>query len=311
MTEIARLESKVDQFRSLLEEEKRQHPEPDFAAELQMSSLRSQLTQLEEELRKAKEVRDREVIELRFFRDDIYGSLPLGTLGNVALNLSKAWHAVAHYVRSGGGGQTASIPEKIVGDLDLQFAGLGSGSARVWISGSLSPDLFGDSLLERSLHRTFDLLRAESNDELGEAVSRIGMRSMRRFRDVLDVLEDERYHLEMTWRSPRGETEEWSGSYQNIRQLQKQLHQFEVQEPETFKTVGTLYSASLGGQFTITSVDDEEKYEGRYPDNLKRKMKQLRVGQKVRARIQSVTYLNAALNIERIEYTLLDIKEAT
>lgn len=304
MNEIAQLETKVDRFERLLNKEQQRHPEPDFAAELQMSSLTAQLQQFQRELREAKAERKREVVELRFMRDDLFGQLRLKTLGVVAQNLADALHAGSHYIQSNKG-RGGSIPESIISTLDLQMVGLRPGSSRLVVSGELSPNLFGESLLQKSLVNTFDLFQAETPEDLTEAVSTLGVRSMRRLRDLLDEIADEGFEMELTWNTPSNEKKTWYGDRRTIRKLRNTLKDFETTEPETLTIEGTLYSISLSGRFTIAS--GEEVYKGRFPDELERKIRKFHVGQEVKAQIESLTYVNETMNIERVKHTLTGI----
>lgn len=305
MNTIARLETKVDRFQRLLNEEQQRYPEPDFAAELQMSSLRSQLQQFQRELREAKAERKREIVEVRFMRDDLFGQLRLKTLGVVAQNLADALHAAAHYLRSNKG-RGGKIPESIISTLDLQMVGLRPGSSRLVISGELSPNLFGESLLQKSLLNTFNLFQADRPEDLTEAVSTLGVRSMRRLRDLLDEVADEGFEMELAWNTPHDERKMWHGDRETIRRLRATLNEFETTEPETLRVTGTLYSISLGGRFAIKTSDSV--YKGRFPDELERRIRQLRVGQKVEARLEALTYVNDAMNVAHVKYTLTGIE---
>lgn len=307
MSTIARLETKVDRFQQLLNEEQQQHPEPDFAAQLQMSSLQGQLQQFQRELREAKAERKREVVEVRFMRDDLFGQLRLKTLGVVAQNLADALHAAAHYIRSSKG-RGGRIPEEIVSTLDLQMVGLRSGSSRLVVSGELSPNLFGESLLQKSLLNTFELFESEDPDAITDAVSALGVRSMRRLRDLLDEVVEKGFEMELKWNTPSNEQKTWHGNRRTIQRLRDTLKDFETTEPETLTVEGTLYSISLSGRFTIAS--GEEVYKGRFPDELDRRIREFRIGQEVKAQLNALTYVNEAMNVERVKYTLMGIEPA-
>lgn len=313
MENIAYLEKEVEDFRALLSRERAEHPDPDFAAELQLSNLRAQVQQIEEDLRKAKERRQREVVRWRFMRKDAHGSMPLLSVGSITENLAKALYGAAHYLKSGisGGGP---IPQSVIGRMDLQFVGLESGSSTMIISGKLSPDMFGESLLENSLRRFFDLLQAEETEEIADAVSAVGIRSMRRVKDVLETVKEEGYDLEVTWHSASAESTRWEGNRSTIRRLFETLNSFEQVEPEEITVQGKLRGGELktprgtGGRFTIISLSDEKTYSGQYARRAESKMRSVRLGQEVRARLEKTAFVNAALEIERTEYTLIDIE---
>jgi len=235
------------------------------------------------------------------------------SVGAIAENLAKALYGTAHYMRSGisGGGP---IPQSIIGTMDLQFVGLESGSSTMIISGKLSPDVFGESLFENSLHRFFDLLQAEGTKEISDAVSAVGIRSMRRVKDVLRTVKQEGYSLEIIWQSASSESTQWMGERRTIDHLFQTLDSFDQIEPEEITVQGKLRGGELktprgtGGRFIIVSLEEEETYSGQYARRAEGKMRRVRLGQEVRARLEKTAFVNVALEIERTEYTLIDIE---
>lgn len=305
MNDIPRLEAKVERFEGLLAAEARRYPEPDFAAELQMSSLRAQVETLREALRQAKAVREREVVELRFRRDDVAGDMPLVAFGKAAQYVGQALHAAAHHLRTGAG-QGGPIPADLKALLDLRMVDLQPGSARVFVSGRLAPDLFGASLLEASLRYVFALLQADTDGALTDAVAALGLRSTRRLRDLLDGVSGDGFDLEIVWNAPGDTRKAWRGDRAAMRRLYRTLEQFDVSEPKRFTVTGTLYQVSLGGAFTVQG-DGGTTYRGRFASKVESSIRALRVGQRVRARIEATTYVNDAIGAQRTSYRLVGI----
>ena len=303
METIQALEQRLEEAQSLLVG---LDASQDFASRMSRQSMEHHISDLQQQLRVAKEEREKEVVELRLMgRLAQEGSLPLPVLADIAGNLSKALYAASYYIRSGKeiGNR---IPADIKHLLDLRLADLRSGSTRVFVTGMLSPDLFGNSLLENSLDGAFRLLNAESSDELEEAASNVGIRSARRVHNLLDALDKAGLEAVFEWVTPGNEERVWNGNAKSIRRISSSLKQLKVKDPEYFNVTGQLVTLSLKGKFEIRVPEEvgAKTYQGTFPTRLLDTVKQFHIGDEVLARIEARKIVNEATGAVRVRYNL-------
>ena len=311
MTEtITYLEQRLDEARTLLSTTEGQD---DFASRLGRQSMEQHVDDLQQQLRSAKAERETEVVELRLLGEIAKaGALPLNILGEIATDLSRALHAASYYVRSGRE-LVSRVPSDITHSLNLRFADVQPGSTRLFITGTLSPDLFGRSLLEESLDGTFELLRASSDDDLEDAVSSIGFRSVRKLGELLETLDKAGLAAEVKWDSPQGDRLRWEGSQQDIRRLTQSLKRLRTTEPEHINVRGQIIALSLKGRFELRVRDEEEDrqrtYRGTFPARLNEDVQQVRLGQEVVARLEVSKVVNEATGHSKTRYALVALDE--
>jgi hypothetical protein len=135
MSLIAALETQIDKANALLEHYGSLPDADRPSRKLSVASLQVHLQDLQEQLRNAKFERDKEVLVIRVSE---LTSIPLQIAGSIATHAAQTLHSIAKYISTGEDG---NVPERIVNSLDLQFAGVGTGSTKIYISGRLSPDL--------------------------------------------------------------------------------------------------------------------------------------------------------------------------
>lgn len=193
-----------------------------------------------------------QVIDFRFFGARADGSIPLDSFIKIFDPISRALKSSAHKILTGSDeGKTAPI----VGDyLNLKLAGISYGSTRVFISGSVAPDLTGSSLLQKTLEEFFILLNA-TNENFYESVDRIGGRSAKIFYEALSAIDSAGFGTEFSWQSPKGK-QIWKGTPDEVTRLRTLLDG--VQEP-------TVYEEELSG--FVSKLFESGKIEIRIGDD--------------------------------------------
>ena len=107
--------------------------------------------------------------------------------------------------------------------INLQLAGIGYGSTKLYLSATLNPNLFGYSLIEDSLEKTFQVFKAQSSQELTDSVSEIGPRSAGSLNRLLKTLSRNDLEAELSWIDPQEKKHDWDGSAENILQMTNTL----------------------------------------------------------------------------------------
>lgn len=141
--------------------------------------------------------REQEIIEVRLIgRTATRGTLPLDTLALVSKSLADTLHAVSKYTAAGRSQRRDILPD-VKRRLDLRLARVAAGSTRLFVSGQTSPDLFGNSLLNTSLERTFDLLAADNPDAVLDQMLVVGHQSILALQRFLRGIHDCNLEVEM------------------------------------------------------------------------------------------------------------------
>jgi hypothetical protein len=237
------------------------------------------------------------------------GTISLTVLARLAGNLASAIQSAAQKLKDGQR-LRGKIPDEIIKTLDLRLAGIKSGSTLLYITGNLSSDLFGHSLIEETLENTFKLLEANTADLLIEGVANIGIRSAGGISSFLKGIANSDYDLELSWDSPTGKAFSWSRNRDEILSFANSLDKIKIAEPEQMIVVGKLITASLKGFFEIQDIKGRS-FRGNYPSNIIEKMEGLHMGIICKGTINKEIASNQITGLEKIRYTLIDIEPAS
>lgn len=305
MTHIERLERKIDETEGYLaDKEAKLAADPgNFAQEMSLSSLEDQLEQLQRELRQAKEEREKEIVDLAFRgKGADWGSMRLHMLGPLMTAFSSVVHHSCYFQRHKKALSSGPMPADILEEADLRMAGLEDGSSKVVVTGKLSPNLFGNSLLEDALEDLFAVLRADSEEKLTEAVSDVGIQSVNHLQTFLEELDRYDLELEMWWDTPRQRERRWDGSRRRISKLRDSLGHLRVDE-QTLEVEGTLVSISRRGRVEI-EVDAGDVLSCSFPDKMLKTVRRFHIEDRVWSRVVESTTRNMATGRERQSYRL-------
>ena len=172
MNEIKKIEAQIIEIAKMLEQaEALLLAEPNnFSYQINIDTIKSQISELEKQLQHEKAKRDKEVIEIRLIGKSANGTLPLEVLAKLADGFSGTILNASLFIQFGKKKNKEKIKE--VHDIvDLRLAGIATGSTRLFITAKNAPDLFGRSLSEESLNHSFNLLQSQSPEELTDRKS--------------------------------------------------------------------------------------------------------------------------------------------
>ena len=186
-----------------------------------LQAKETQVVELESELRRAKDVRRNELLELRISGARVgYGEIPLELLARISSSLETLLVATAHKVFTGEELSTKRTAE-IRALLNLRMSGIGAGSTRLFFVGDLTPDMTGESVLETALKGAFGVFNAES-EQLGDAVDTVGVRAAKSCKRLLASLASEGLQTNFVWRSA-SQIFDWSASSERAQSLKNEL----------------------------------------------------------------------------------------
>lgn len=308
MSEISRLESQIEETEEQIQACRKDLEEnPDsLTYDLTLSSLEKQRNQLREELREAKMAREKEVIEYRLkgkLAQD--GAIPLGIIGDLAKHLERQIYAAAYFIKDGKD-LRARVPNELRQEVNLQLVGLKPGSTRLTVSGDVSPNVFGDSVIEKSLEGTFRLLEAETSEEVSECASEVGPRSAEKLHSFLDTIQKNDLTIDIKWSTPSHEVKCWEGDEPNLEAITDNLQQ--IQEEDTREEIveGKVRMLNTLGRFKL-ETDDGEVYDCKYPTSLQEDMTNLHLEEQVKAKLWRHVIKNSATGHEKVSYRLQSI----
>ncbi|MDW6016790.1 hypothetical protein SBW85_03275 [Vibrio plantisponsor] len=303
---IQKLESKIQETEQLIELKRSQSEQGNFALSLSIKSLENHLDDLRLQLMREKQLREKEVIELRLIGGEVNnGTVPLEILANLAKTFSGLISSASAKIKLG---QDISgvIPFEVTQPLNLRFADIGHGSSRLFVTGDSSPDLFGDSLLESSLHGLFELLNQDLNEGISDQVHYMGLRSTHNLAEFLKVLRKRSIELELSWVAPNAQKHSWYGRWDKIQTLEKLLDGFSATDPTSVTIEGIIELISKSGKVDIRTSNDE-LIKVTYSKKLYGEVRKLRLGDHVRFDCKEVTVFNASTQESRNKYSLSNV----
>jgi hypothetical protein len=282
--------------------------ESNFSLKLELRSLEYHLEELQTQLRHEKTLRDREVIECRL-KGDLAdsGTIPIDVLANISKHISGSLHSLAYRLKKGFDPKSR-IPIELLKTLNLRLAGLGYGSTKLYFSATLNPNLFGYSLIEDSLQKTFGIFNSGSSQELTDSVSEVGPRSASNINRLLKTLTRYNLEAEISWTDPNQIEHKWEGSANSILQISNTLDTVINSHKESVQFIGEVIMLHKKGRFEIRTENDIT-YRGYFPLDILDKVTKVRVGEYARGEIEIETTMNKATGYEKTTYILMSLEK--
>ena len=306
---IERIEGKMSEVNSMLSSyrDRLKNNKDDFSTEMAIKSLEYHLEELQTQLYQEKLFREKEIVEIRLkgFKAD-QGTIPLSVLSDIATYLSKSLHSLAYRIKKGVD-PYGRIPAEIVETMNLRLAGLAYGSTRLYFSGNLNPNLFGHSLIEDSLEKTFKVFSSHSPRELTDSVSDIGTKSAKNINGLLKALEKNGLEADLTWIDPKEKTHTWHGSSDSIHEMLNAFDNIISTKTETINVDGELIMLSKKGRFEI-QTPGKVTYRGQFPIDIIENVRMVRIGSRAEAEIIKETVFNKITEYEKTVYVLNALK---
>lgn len=250
--------------------------------------------------------REQEIVEVRLIgHTATRGTLPLDTLAIVSKTFADTIHQISKYT-STGRSVSKRVPAEIKSRLDLRLAGVAAGSTKLFVSGQTSPDMFGNSLLNSSLERTFNLLDAEEPDAIMDQVPTVGHYGITALQSFLRGIHDCHLEVEMKWDTPAHEMRVWSGSTRRLTSLSSMLGSMTEVAPHSFNFTGIVISLSLKGSIEVRD-EQRGRITARYPDILLGAIQSLHVGQSCQGSMIEQTVVHTTTQARKSSFTLMSI----
>lgn len=279
----------------------------DFAAKLSARSWETHMEEMQQELRQTKEAMRRELVEVRLFGAQVdNGSIPLRLLSRISHHINTIIGSAAHHIRHGVN-PARGVSDELANELDLRLSGLAFGSSRLLISGNIAPDTTGESLLDISLERLFDVINSTTSNEIHDLVPVIGTKAFREIDELLGAFESQNIGASMRWSAPNEREHSWGGSLQAVRTTRARLAQISQREPEPEQLSGTVRSLSDTGRIAVQLVGEPKLVRIRFPKALYNDVQQLTLGATVTLNTIKHSFIDELTGEEVVRYVLIRI----
>ena len=313
MFEISRIEELRTLAIKLLAKEEAalaQNPDSLFRRML-VETAKGQVEEMTAQLVTKKEERGMELVELRLVGEKAhFGSLPMYLVGQLASAFEEMLVQVGRFIKHGSQGENSV--DTIRSLMDVRLNRLASGSTRLFITAKTNPDLFGTSLAEESLVRTFNLLTVEHSGQLTETAAEFGQAGVKSMSRFLKTLAESDLTASLNWQTPFDTTLRWEGNANCITSLQQSLTNLIEDEPIEIKFTGEIRTESIRGQgqFGIRDHSNGKTYSGTVSPEVLPSLLALNVGRHCRAVVRQITLRNKTTGQQKASYELISIESA-
>lgn len=277
--ELASIRQFVSAERKLLDANPRSRSATFF-----LQAKEDQASELEGQLRRAKDLRRNELVELRLSGPRVgLGEIPLELLAQLAGSLEALLVASAHKILTGDEVSPKRIPE-IRSLLNLRLSGIGRGSTRLFFVGDLVPDTTGESVLEAALKGAFSVLNSEPN-HLADAVDTVGIRAAKSCKKFLSNLLNSDLQANFVWQSA-ARVFDWSADPLRSQDLRAQLNKLGDPSISERTFVGEVRNLSDTGRVEIRTAG-QPRVRIKVPKEKYHLLQDLHLGQNIWATVNA------------------------
>jgi hypothetical protein len=275
-----------------------------------VETARREVEDLTRQLVEAKQRREVEVVELHLTGPAAAaGSLPLHVLGPLVEAFEDMLVQAGRFIRDGSAKKSLVAEVRSLFDVRLAPSPRGSGSANLFITLNTAPDLFGGSLSEEALARTFGLLATESAEDVASRVGTYGRAGARGLYRFLKTLEEAQLEATLRWLTPTDEERVWQGSDAPVRRLRTTLESIVTGEPEEIAFEGIVYTESIRGKFEV-KTHAGFIYSGTVPLEVMPMLVAVSVGEECQGILLETVTRNTTTGLEKRSYELKTIEPA-
>jgi len=279
-----------------------------FAYQLQVSSLRGHLEELEtyeaiHSIEGAYELVDVRMIARSFHA----GSVPLNILAKSADEIRKMiGYAALRFIHGGIGRKR--VPPSLYDELDLRLAGILPGSSRLLIAAAAHRDLFDDGIAKHAINRIMDVLETGGRGTAFlESVADLGPFSAKSLREFLRIIRKNNGALELTWKYAGKNIKQWKASVEVISDVTSALEQMVLKEKEKRLLKGKIEMLSKRERLQLRTVEGDV-LRILFPKRLFGDVAELHLDQEVSLFCQVTVSENPYTNEVSQHYELLEIR---
>ncbi|RRB02053.1 hypothetical protein [Larkinella rosea] len=248
MYNISRLEDILEDARGMLSDHQgrlRRNPTSHFYKSL-VASSKARVEEYTTLLIQEKERRGKEIVELRLIGPKAnFGSLPANLFSLVTEYFEEMLVQAGRFIRYGHHNKGATGQTRK--QMNIQLSQISSGSTRLFFTIDSHPDMYGNSLTEDCLYKTFDVLQIQKTDDISDRISQYGKGGVKNMNKLLRGLINADLEAEINWFAPNDKQVYWEGNKEKLFQLQTTLESMAQAEPEEKPFYGTIITESIKG----------------------------------------------------------------
>lgn len=279
-----------------------------FAYELQASSLKSHIDELETYESLENVGRAYELVDFRMIADEFRsGSVPLNVIAKAADEIRKMLgFAALRFIQ--GGINRKRVPDDLYKDLDLRLAGILPGSSRLLIAAAAHRDLFDDGVAKHAIDRVIGVLESNgTGDAFLESVVDLGPSSARSLREFLKILRAHSGALELTWTYAGQDVRHWNADQKTVANIATALEHTNLKEQSKQIFRGVIEMLSKRERIHLRATSGE-LLRILFPKRLLADVSELHLDQEVALLCQVTETENPLTNESAHHYELLEIK---
>ncbi len=271
-----------------------------------VKNTNEQLEELRGNVQFQKQLREKEVVELRFRGKAAQaGRLPLEMLGAFAKQFAEALIDTGKHYQFGSR-QKKGAMDIVRRSTEITFERLVPGSTRVLITGTTKPDLFGNSLFEHSMRSLMTLLTSSVAEQMLTNAGSVGKSGVKKLNGLLSSTIKSDLELDITWRTPEQAILQWEGNSSAMQKLSNTISKITEGVPQPISISGKLVAQSLKGKLEIES-DDKATYKTTFPIALLEQVRINHIGDRCVFELLETKITNKVTNEEKSNYELVSI----
>jgi hypothetical protein len=298
---IETVQKSIEEYKTILKNNAN-----DFTAQLTLRSLDAHRRDLSKQLRNEMLIHSKEIMEIHLTGKSVKnGNVPLKIMAEIAQSFSRAIQTAS--VRIENGYDLKRIPEYIENLLSLSLVGLSYGSARIIISADSNPDLFGSSLADKTLQKTFEILNYEDIDSFLDNIDLVGIKSLKNWHMVFNRCLSENVEMDFSWMDSDAEQHIWNGNNEKLQIWKKRIEMIKSRDLGLIDIPGTVFLISLSGRLELLR-EDGSKIKSIFPSRMLKDIESIGINDKVVCSFFQKQVIDMSKGIEKITYTLENIR---
>lgn len=298
----------IRKAQDLLKESQSKAEKGSFAYQLESSSLKSHIDELETYEALEAIGRTYELVDFRMIASKFQsGSVPLNILAKAAEDIRKMiGYSALRFIH--GGISRKRVPSSLYEELDLRLAGVLPGSSRLLIAAAAHRDLFDDGVAKHAIQRIMGVLETEGRGaSFLESVADLGPSSAKSLREFLKILRANDGALELTWKYAGQDVKRWEASRETINNVTAALEHTELREKEKRLLHGKIEMLSKRERLQLRTTDGEI-VRVLFPKRLFADVAELHLDQEVSLFCQVTVSENPHTNEISQHYELLEVR---
>lgn len=304
----SRRKDHIQKAKDLLREAQSKADAGSFAYQLESSSLRTHIDELETYEAVEAVGRTYELVDFRMIANKFEaGSVPLNILARAAEEIRKMLgYAALRFVQ--GGISRKRVPSALYEELDLRLAGILPGSSRLLIAAAAHRDLFDDGVAKHAIQRIMGVLETEGRGvHFLESVADLGPSSAKSLREFLKIIRANNGALELTWRYAGQDVRRWEASATIVSDVTAALEHTELREKEKRLLQGKIEMLSKRERMQLRT-NEGEVVRILFPKRLFADVAELHLDQEVSLYCQVTVSENPHTNEISQHYELLEVR---